>query len=268
MSLYNNAASRALVSIQGANGIVNNIANAVVNGALSGVGASAIASTVQGIALGAAQGALAEAVGKLLPGGFMGSILSSALGGLLSQSRFWGSPTPLFGGISPSEAKRIYSEVQGTKFAKKNLWILEVSSPISGLETRFNLFATEVEYSPFQIEGDKRNVGGSVVDAVRGQGAVELRITTLDDKKGTLKRWFAAHHAAISRKDGTIGLPAEYAVRVKVVHAFITRGSAIGAYEDIGLYRPVSVEMNLSRREDGLEELQMSFSQLDTFMGP
>ena len=275
MSLFNNAASR--VSIpglpSGISSVVNQVANAAISGAASGMGASAIASTVQGIGTGAAASAVSGLLNSVLPpalasSGLLSALFSAASGGLGSQANFWGSPTPLFGGITPAEAKRIYDEMQGQKLAKKNLWMLEVFSPLLGLESRFNLFATEVEYAPFIITGDKRRIGGAVVDSVLGHEPTELRLTTVDDKAGTLKRWFSAHHAAVSHRDGTVGLPIEYAIRIKVVHAFITPGSNRGGYEDIGLFRPVNLDVNLSRREDGLQELGMTFSQLDTFMAP
>lgn len=205
---------------------------------------------------------------RVLDSGLLNDLLPG-MGGVASQTRYWGSATPLFGGISPSEAKRIYDEMRGQTLAKKNLWLLEISSRLAGdASQRFNLFATEVEYEPFNLSGDKRRVGGVMVDTVQGGEAVELRLTTLDDKVGSLKRWFAAHHGAASARDGTVGVPDAYAVTIKVVHAFITRDSSRGGYEDIGLFRTGNMALSLSRREDGLQELQMTFSQLDTFMRP
>ncbi|MOA49877.1 hypothetical protein D3C78_1728180 [compost metagenome] len=95
--------------------------------------------------------------------------------------------------------------------------------------------------------------------------AVELRITTLDDRAGSLKRWFENHAAAVAARDGTVGVPANYAITFTIQHAFV--GDAKG-FEGKGLYRPVSYEVGLSRREDALEEIQMTFTQLDTFMRP
>jgi hypothetical protein len=188
--------------------------------------------------------------------------------GLNTQNQYWNTPTPLFGGISPSEAKQIFDKMNSYSLAKKNLWLLELTSNLSNLADRFNLFATELEYEPFNVAGEKHRIGGAVADSVQGAEPVELRLTTLDDQTGTLKRWFANHHEAVARRDGTVGLPGTYAVKIKVVHSFITRDSNKGGYEDVGLFRPVNLAVSLSRREDGLQELQMSFTQLDTFMRP
>lgn len=205
---------------------------------------------------------------RLLDSGLLNNLLPG-MSGVASQTKFWGGPTPLFGGISPTEAKRIYDEMRGQRLSKKNLWLIEVSSRLQGdASQRFNLFATEVEYEPFVLAGEKRRVGGAVVDAVQGAEPVELRLTTMDDQTGSLKKWFAAHHGAAASRDGTVGVPDTYAITIKVVHSFITRDSNRGGYEDIGLFRPVNLSVSLSRREDGLQEVQMTFSQLDTFMRP
>lgn len=205
---------------------------------------------------------------RLLDSGLLNNLLPG-MSGVASQTKFWCGPTPLFGGISPTEAKRIYDEMRGQRLSKKNLWLIEVSSHLRGdASQRFNLFATEVEYEPFVLAGEKRRVGGAVVDAVQGAEPVELRLTTMDDQTGSLKKWFAAHHDAAASRNGTVGVPDTYAITIKVVHSFITRDSNRGGYEDIGLFRPVNLSVSLSRREDGLQEVQMTFSQLDTFMKP
>jgi len=219
----------------------------------------------------------AAAVGDIMRGdwdaaGFnlLRGLLPGIGGDLASQAAYWGMPTPLFGGISPREAKRIYDAMRGERFAKKNLWLLEIKSALTGdaWNERFNLFATELEYAPYIIAGDKARVGGAVVDTVQGAEPVELRLTTLDDAEGSVKQWFAAHHSATAARDGSVGVPGNYAITFKIVHAIITRESNVGSHEDMGLFRPVNLDVNLSRREDGLQEVQMTFSQLDTFMRP
>jgi hypothetical protein len=202
-------------------------------------------------------------------------LLNKWIPGLASaatQRIFWRTPTPCFGGISPAEAKQIYDSIRNTPLAKKNLWLLEITSRLNyPLESqRFNLYATEIEFEPCIVVGDKQRVGGAVVDTITGNEAVEMRITTIDDKTGTFKHWFDAHKEAVAHRDGTVGLPNEYAITIKIAHSYITRATAIagGAYEDIGLFRPVNRSTALSRREDGLEEVQMTFAQMDTFMRP
>lgn len=269
----------------------------VTSGAASAMGGGKLASTVTGIGGGMATNAAMNLVNKHIPiqaqralnvgAGALGDIMSGnfedagmrlldsgllnkflpGMGGVASQAMYWGVPTPLFGGISPTEAKGIYDGMRGHRFSKKNLWLIEVSSELSGDKSQqFNMFATELDYAPLTISGEKHKVGSSSVDTVQSSEPVELRLTTMDDQSGFVKRWFEAHCAAAAAPNGTVGVPSRYAVTIKIVHAFITRGSNRGGYENIGLFRPANLEVSLSRREDGLQEVQMTFSQLDTFM--
>lgn len=305
MSLYNNIKTQQAgllsssggggSSIMGAiNGGISSGINGLASSAANAMGGSILANVVTGIGANMATKAAAKLVNKHIPpnaqralnlgGGVIGDLMNgdfSAAGmrlfdsgllnkylpgasGISSQAKYWGKPTPLFGGISPEKARDLYQQMREHRFAKKNLFLLEVSSPLMGHITHFNLFATDVDYTPFSITGDKRKVGGATVDIVQGSEPVEMRITTMDDQNGTLKQWFSMHHAALAAQDGTVGLPGESAITIKIVHSYIEPTSL--GYEDKGLFRPASLEVGFSRREDALQELQMSFSQLDTFL--
>ncbi len=301
MSLYDNVAES--LSNQGLTGSMrsglDSVLGRVAAPAVKTMGGGNLARTVTGIGQSMASNAAMNLVNKYVPirsqyaintgAGMVGDLmhgnwdaagmrlLSSGLldklllgiSGAASQTLYWNMPTPLFGGISPTEAKRIYDDMRGQRLSKKNLWLIEVSSKLQGdASQRFNLFATDIEYAPCTIVSEKRKVGGAVVDSVQGSEPVELRMTTLDDQSGSLKKWFAAHHHAAASHDGTVGVPAHYAIRIRIVHAFITASSNRAGYENVGLFRPASIELGLSRRENGLQEVQMTFSQIDTFMRP
>lgn len=214
-------------------------------------------------------GDLLGAAGGLLNTGILNGVLGK-LAGPLKQARYWATPTPLFGGISPAMAKAMHQESTGIEYAKKNLFIIEVSSLIGGdFSSRFNMLASSVEYSPTTITGNKIKIGGATTDSVQSSEPTELTITTLDDLYGSIKTWFNDHAHAVVSSDGTVGLPAFYAIKIKIVHAVIESSLfSLGAYEDIGLYRPAGLSLSLSRSEDALQEITMTFSQLDTFMVP
>lgn len=299
MSLYNNVASSlgiggglgGLLS-QGIKGATNSLISNIGGSISQSLGGSRLVNAATNIAANAASKAAVNAVNRYVPASVQhalntgmsaaGSLLNGDLEGAglkilesgliqdafsrsgIGQAIRGGRANPLLGGLTMSEARKIYSEMREHTLAKKNLFFLEVSSPLSGTESCFNLFATDIEYSPFVVEADKLKVGGATVDSVTGNGPCEISITTMDDAQGTLKKWFATHHAAATAKDGTVGEPGLYAIRIKVLHHYID-GSGVG-YADIGLFRPENLSISLSRRDDNLEELQMQFSQLDTFM--
>ncbi len=214
------------------------------------------------------RGDISSAGLRVLDSGLLNDFLPG-LSSIASQVAYWGRPTPLFGGITPTEAREIYRTMQQVEFSKKNLFLIEVSSNLEGdlISQWFNMFATELDYSPLTISGEKRKVGGTVLDSIAGNEHVELRITTLDDKFGIIKKWYEAHHNATVAQDGTVGVPASYAIKIKIVHSYVTSASALpGAYESIGWFRPSNLEINLSRHEDALQEVQMTFSQIDSFI--
>lgn len=260
------------------------------------MGGGALANTAAKIATGMAKNAAMKQVNKAIPmqyryavdtaGRMVGDIMRGDLegagmralqsglldqyipgmGGVASQVAYWGRPTPLFGGLTPEEARRMADESIRTPRARKNIFMVEVSSRLKGdVSSVFNMMALDLDYAPFTISGEKRRIGGATTDAVTGGEPVELRVTVFDDKVGTLKRWFEAHHAAVSAQDGTVGVPAEYAITIKIVHAFLTRDSNRGGYEEVGVFRAQNMDCSLSRREDALSELQMTFTQLDSF---
>lgn len=185
---------------------------------------------------------------------------------------YWSTATPVFGGISAQEAKQIYDQMRAETFGKKNIWRVTISSDLESgtydMPERFNLFATDVEYSPFMLQGDKAKIGSVAIDFIDSAEAIELRITTLDDQKGTLKRWFEKHFRAAASLDGTVLEPGNYAVKITVAHGFINPDEEPNHFEIKGYFRPQSLDVSLSRREDALEEVSMTFSQLDTFMRP
>lgn len=164
--------------------------------------------------------------------------------------------------IDLSNVKLVTEIVRNINYAKKNLFLLEIIGP-KGLDISqiFNLLVSDVEYTPMQISGDKRKVGGINVDTVLGIDPIEMSVTAFDDINGTLKKWFTDASNLISDKDGTIGLPDNYAIKIKVNHGF-----PLSFFTFEGLFRANSITSSLSRRASELEEITMTFSQLDSFL--
>ena len=110
-------------------------------------------------------------------------------------------------------------------------------------------------------------IGSGSMDPLASSERTELRITTLDDSRGSIKRWFAGKAKQAVREDGTSGVPADYLVVIEVTHmATAPVDAKDGRRKQRWLMRPASIQIELSRRAAELEELQMSFVQFDTFM--
>jgi hypothetical protein len=170
------------------------------------------------------------------------------------------------GGLAPKDAAKILQRQASFRFAHKNLFFLEISSGLDkSMSSRtFNMLATDVEYAPITIAGEKNKIGGTSADSVRSSEPIELRITTFDNRSGVIREWFDEHAAAAASSNGTVGVPADFAINIKITLAYTESNEY--AYMDNNLYRAANLEMSLSRREDALQELQLSFVQLDLFM--
>ena len=132
----------------------------------------------------------------------------------------------------------------------------------------FDMLALDVSYGP-SIIGDHVQIGGAFIDKPTGRTPTELQVTTMDDEAGTLKRWFDAKMEQVVHTDGTFGLPAEYLVTFEIVHAVPSDEvpNQVRAYRKIMRMRAASAQIDLSRREQAVSELQMTFTQYDNFAG-
>jgi hypothetical protein len=146
---------------------------------------------------------------------------------------------------------------------------LGVGKSISGIAMNtFDLLAMDVSYGP-SLVSDHVQVGSSFIDRPTGRNPTEMQITTMDDESGSIKRWFDGKLEQVAHTDGTFGLPSEYLVNIEVVHA-IPSEQVDGyemAYSKTLRLRPQSAQHDLSRREQAIAELSMTFVQFDGFMG-
>lgn len=271
-------------------GLFDNVANSIAlpksAGAIAAIGQAkkylpprlgALVNTGLGVGNKLLSGDLGGAALSVLDSGLLANYFPR-VDGLAALVAYWATPTPLLGGITPAEAKAIFDECSAIRYAKKNLFLIEVTdlmpssmdSLVSKLMTgdgasMFNLFATEVNYSPWTITGDKVRVGSGSIDSVHSLESIDLRLTTMDDSVGTLKKWFESKAAAATKRDGCVGVPIEYLVKIRILHSFITDASNRGGYESVLYMRPAGIEYDLSRRDDTVQEIQMTFSQFDSF---
>lgn len=164
--------------------------------------------------------------------------------------------------------KKQFMQIAALKRARKNHFIVRVKTksgdPISNY---LDLFITDVELTPMNITGEKHKVGGAFVDAPSGSEATELRFTTMDDKAGRIKKWFESLCSAVVAHDGTFGVPADYGVTITVLHAFVAKQTQeVIPFENKGLFRAANYEVQLSRRDQAMQEVNLTFTQIDSFM--
>ena len=235
---------------------------------------------------------MGNAIGRLINGDWKDAALTAVNSGIFtaklpwldnaaSTAWFMSQPSRAMGGVTPVEAKRIMQDSLATHFARKNLFMVSIDDqPIQtsdvqcrkpgGLEF-FNMFVVDVSYGPITITADSQKVGSAVLDQPTGTEAVELRLTTTDDERGTIKSWFSQLAGRVANDDGTMGVPSDYLSKITVTHSFVNDDAAQHWLKDgqpwkAGTYfRPVSMELDLSRKDNALEEFTMVFHQFDTY---
>ncbi|WP_313416935.1 hypothetical protein [Pseudomonas oryzihabitans] len=173
----------------------------------------------------------------------------------------------LFGGLSENNWRAMADEFMSIDRAKANLYHVNVTNLQTGTAPALNMFIVDYGVSPFTVRGESVAVGAGSFDRVDGVEAVQLRLTTMDDVGGSVKTWFKTLKRAMAPGDGTVGLPLSYLVRITITHAFISAKSenAGRAFVETYVVRPQNIEYEGSRRQDGMQELQLSFVQFDTF---
>jgi hypothetical protein len=189
---------------------------------------------------------------------------------------FGDAPLASLGYLTPRQLKAMQDKINEAGPARKNLFFVRITDgnpPLSGPATKvsglFDLMCLGVSYAPSTITGEKTPIGSGVMDRVTGSEAIDLQLTTMDDEQGTLKEWFDAKAAQVCRQDGTFGLPAQYTVGIEVVHGLASNAVSSElikrTYRASMLMRPANIQHELSRQDVGIQELQMTFTQVDTW---
>lgn len=204
------------------------------------------------------------------------AILSTLFG--LSGVSIRDIPLSLLGGVTLEQAEKVTELIHEIRQARKNLWYVQVTdsnqpiaaggNPANTPLGLINMLAIDVSYSPYTLTGDKINVGSAVLDRLSGTEAVEMSMTVFDDEVGTIKRWFEGKCKQAANGDGTFGLPVDYCVNIEVVHAIASPEAKITGmpYTSKVLMRPSAIQFDLSRREQAMQEIQLTFQEFDTYL--
>lgn len=198
-------------------------------------------------------------------------------------------PNELMGWLTPRQVAEIQSLVRQAGPVRKNLFCIRIADPNpppmemtgnaagAGVVGLFDLLAVDVSYSPVTLTGDKVQIGSAVMDKVIGTEAVEIQVTTIDDETGTLKRWFEAKAAQVANRDGTFNPQGFYSFEMEIVHGLphdhgiqptLPAEKVAAAYSNKFRVRVAAIQFEMSRRDQALQELQMTFTQVDTWNQP
>lgn len=210
-------------------------------------------------------------------------------------------PNPLLGGYSRKETQKLANKALKTAYAKNNLFLVRLIDPNyptrSGKTMFFpdsfdasqepdrvwDLFAMGVSFNPIAITGDAIKLGMLQGDSIQQSERVEIRMTFFDNTIGTIKRYLSAKKNQMINKDGTANPPSNYFINLMIIHLDQTVGTTKIGNKTIGLFdedtlinksyikheyivRVSSLDIDLNKREDSLQELQVTFTEVDPFM--
>ena len=216
-------------------------------------------------------------------------------------------PNPLLGGYSRKETQKLANRALKTAYAKNNLFLVRLTDrnyPTRAGKVKFfpnefdssekpqqiwDLFAMGVSYNPIAITGDAVKIGFLQGDSIQQSERVEIRMTFFDNTIGTIKRYLMAKKKQMINSDGTGNTPNNYFFNLQIIHLDQTVGAQeigfgsnrkrIGIFDEDTLIRDSyfkneylvrvgSLDIDLNKREDSLQELQVTFVEVDPFMYP
>ena len=175
------------------------------------------------------------------------------------------------GNLSIRQVWENYKLMNVDDLSRKNFFVLEIndrshSAPTSGggIHSQFNLLTTQLSFNSVDIQGEAIPIGAVEMDKPSANSRTTLSMNVFDDAHGTIKRWAENKAHMIAASDGTFMPPAYYVFDVRIV--FGTNIPDENYYEQIYTMRMQTMPHELSRNDKGIEELQMTFTQTDTFM--
>lgn len=212
-------------------------------------------------------------------------------------------PNPLLGGYSRKETQKQAQLAFKTAYAKNNLFLVrfgdkhypmrkpkgEIRDFSTGLpdEVRvsWDLLAMGVSFNPIAITGDAVKLGLLQGDSIQQSERVEIRMTFFDNAHGTIKRYLSEKKKQMVNRDGTGNPPSSYVLEMLIIHLDQSVGVTKIGGKPIGLFqlndlidksyiqhryqvRVSSLDIDLNKREDSLQELQVTFTEVDSFMTP
>lgn len=178
---------------------------------------------------------------------------------------------PHAGGLSILDAWENYKHTNPSGLSHKNFYVLEINdrspnAPTSNGDkhSMFNLLTTNLQFTSIDIQGETVQLGSVEADRLSANARTVINLTVIDDKLGTIKRWCEQKAFMMASPDGTFMPPAYYCFEVRIV--FGTNIADARFYEQIYTMRLQTMPHELTRQEQGLEELQLTFAQTDAFM--
>ncbi|MDE9467023.1 phage tail protein [Xenorhabdus bovienii] len=144
------------------------------------------------------------------------SVLSDSYGGTGSQS------------AELRNAKSIAHSALRIRYAQGWQWAIEADA-LKGLD----MFAKDITYDSITIETESKQIGAVVFNKPTHRAAGTVTITVRDSENGAIARWFDERAARVTNGDGTINLPSQYSMGIRIYRVMQSGGLELESEFDV-----------------------------------
>lgn len=139
-----------------------------------------------------------------------GSFTSNLVSDILERSLSYGGSGAKFAD-DIAFGKNYVNLAMRIRFAQGWQWTVEVDG-LSG----FEMFAKDITYGFGNIEHDTKVIGSVEFNKPTHATAGTITMTVMDTEDGKIQSWFEARKARVTNKDGTVNLPPQYLLGIRI----------------------------------------------------
>ncbi|OKP00191.1 hypothetical protein [Xenorhabdus eapokensis] len=110
-----------------------------------------------------------------------------------------------------SNAKAVVHSALRIRYAQGWQWAIEADG-LNGLD----MFAKDITYDSITIETEAKQIGAVVFNKPTHREAGTITITVRDSEEGAIARWFDERANRVTNNDGTVNLPLEYSMGIRL----------------------------------------------------
>ncbi|PHM51917.1 phage tail protein [Xenorhabdus hominickii] len=127
-----------------------------------------------------------------------------------------------------SKAKSIVHSALRIRYAQGWQWAIEADG-LNGLD----MFAKDITYDSITIETEAKQIGAVVFNKPTHREAGTITITVRDSEEGAIARWFDERANRVTNSDGTVNLPAQYAMGIRLYRVMQNGGLDLESEFDV-----------------------------------
>ncbi|WP_426575319.1 phage tail protein (plasmid) [Xenorhabdus stockiae] len=127
-----------------------------------------------------------------------------------------------------SNAKSVVHSALRIRYAQGWQWAIEADG-LNGLD----MFAKDITYDSVTIETEAKQIGAVVFNKPTHREAGSLTITVRDSDEGAIARWFDERANRVTNNDGTVNLPPEYSLGIRLYRILQNGGLELDSEFDV-----------------------------------